>query len=241
MTIRTPATPPLALAIAAGLLCACAAHARPLGAFWVEVDNSAGNTPDMVGGDTTGTRTFDLFVQLEAGDVVYVADFGIAGPNDGLSTTQTVWQHPTGGDVATVNPQPFEANVVWDTHVALGDLTNLGQISTPVGPIDWDPAGFEGAWSASVGGQGFANPDNGNAMWLARITVSSAGAFGENTTALGEYLGGEFFVSGEGPNGQFPNSVAAKGVVSVGNAFIPTPGAMALFGLAGMAAVRRRR
>jgi len=227
---------------AAALAFAGSALAAPLGAFWVERDNSAGAVADGTGFSTAGTRTFDLFVELEPGDVLFAADFGIAGPNAGLSTTQTIAQHLTGGDTAPAGPPaPFELNKEWDTHVALGDAT-FGSVSLPVGAIDWDPTGFSGAWSVAVPNPGQANPDNGNAAWIARITLSSAGAFGDNTAPLGEFLGGEFFVSGESADGtDFGGSVASTGVVSVGNAFVPTPGAMALFGLAGVAATRRRR
>jgi len=215
--------------------------AVPTGAFWVEVDNG-GATDGFA--SVVGFRTFDLFVQLEAGDVLFAADFGIAGPNAGLTTSQTVFNHPFGADTRSpaLNEGAFPATV-YDTFVALGDADGQnGEVSTPVGAIDWNPAGFNGVWSVSVPLPGQAGPNLGDAAWLARVTVSSAGAAFDQTGAT-EFLGGEFFVSGTGPNGDFGQAVPSDGVVSVGNAFpqVPTPGAFALLGLAGVATTRRRR
>ena len=225
---------------AAALTIAGSAIAVPQGAYWVEVDNSAGNTPDLVGGDTTGQRTFDLFVTLEAGDVLFAADFGVAGPNTGLTTTQTIWNHPTGSDLQQV-PPAFAANVEFDTFLAMGDLDGTdGQISiqsfNDAGPL------IGGVWNPNApGGFTSAGPSSGNDFWMARFTLSSSGGFGAETGLL-EILGGQMFLSGDGPNGEFGQSVPATGVINVPNAFpVPTPGAVALFGLAGAAATRRRR
>ncbi len=235
------------LTAAAALTIAGSALAVPQGAFWTEVDNSAGFAPDLTGptSSLTGFRTFDLFVQLEAGDVVTAADFGIAGPNSGLSTNQSVYNHPAGGDAAT-GVLGFNANVVFDTFLAMGNLDGTaGQISVQSFDIS-DLSAIVAVWNPNApGGFTEALPDGGNVMHLARFSVTSAGLLGDATGdgGLGETLGGQLFLSGEGPNGTFGREIAANGVVDVPNAFppVPTPGAMALFGLAGAAATRRRR
>jgi len=229
------------LTAAAALTIAGSALAVPQGdAFWVEnvvVDNG-GDAADL-----TGFRSFDLYVQLEAGDVVTAADFGIAGPNSGLSTTQSIFEHAFGGNLAP-NPAFIGAfpDLAYDTFLRLGDLDGAASQIT-VQSFDFsNPAALTAVWNPNApGGFNQAVPDGGNAMILASITVSSAGGFGDLTGGL-EFLGGELFLSGEGPNGTFGREVAANGVVTVPNAFpVPTPGAMALFGLAGAAATRRRR
>ncbi len=224
-----------------------AASARPQHMFWTEVDNSAGFTDDILGPLTnlTGFRTFDLFVRLETGDTVSLASSGL-GIDSGLSTTQSIYDHPVGGDTQTTPIENFE-NVEWDTFVALGDLdgsANPSQIGF-VSPLNLsDPNSITAEWNPSLGlPKDFmlARPDAMNNMWLGRFTVSSAGLFGD-ATADTEFLGGQLFLSGEGTNGTFGREIAANGIVDVPNAFlIPTPSAIALFGLAGAAATRRRR
>lgn len=226
-------------AAAAALIFAGSALALPQGAFWTEVAivDDPGDATNMA-----GLRTFDLWVTMEAGDVLNAADFGIAGPNIGLSTTQTVFNHPFGNDL---EPTAFFLgafpDLEWDTYLAMGDLNgDLGEIT--VQSANW--AVITAVWNPNApGGFSTASPNSGLDLILARITVSSAGGFGD-FTGLFEFLGGELFVSGSGPNGLFGQQIAdlQLGVVTVPNAFpIPTPGAVALFGLAGCVVTRRRR
>jgi len=224
-------------AAAAALGIAGSALAVPQGAFWVEVpvvDNPADASV------LAGFRSFDLFIQLEAGDVVFAMDSGIAGPNTGLSTTQSIFNHGFGGD-AGVNPGfiGFFPDLAFDTTTHMGTLA-FGSYGTPVGPWTWG-AVITGVTSVNVPVPGSSSPDGSGAYHFARITLTSVGAFGEATAALGEYLGGQVFLSGTGLNGEFGGQIPATGVVNVPNAFVPTPGALALFGLAGAAAARRRR
>ena len=223
---------------------AVSAQAHPQEAFWVEIPviDSAADTHDL-----TGFRSFDLFVRLENGDGVYAQDFGIAGPNDGihLGAGQDFFQHTFGSDkAANPNLHTIFPDLTYDTRGQMGDK-DWGGYNVPIGPINWDPNGVDaGFWGISVGVDTTpALPDENGNYWFARITVSSVGAFGERTSDLGEFLGGQLFLSGEGPNGGFGREIAANGVVDIPNAFAaPSPGAAATMGLlAGGMLIRRRR
>lgn len=230
------------------------ALALPQEAFWVEVPifDDAGDASDL-----TGFRSFDLMIQMEAGDVVNAQDFGFAGPNDGISlgAGQTFFQHSSGGD-SGVDPSLTGTfgDLTYDTRaqmgtLAFGEFIDIGTLGGPM--VDWDPSGVVGVWSPNV----FNVPplteapvDANNQYWMARVTITSQGSFGTPTDALGEFLGGQVFLSGSGPNGEFGMFDAGSGVVDttqffIPNAFtIPAPGSAAALGLlAGAAMIRRRR
>lgn len=232
---------------ASALFVAGQAMALPQEAYWVEVpvfDDPSDSS------DLTGYRTFDLFVSLEDGDVVYAQDFGIAGPNAGLSlgAGQDFFQHAQGSDVeASSSLVGVFPDLTYDTSGRMGELAP-GEYQTFL--PDWDPNGTSIVWFPTVvDGQPVVpgTPDENNQYWFARVTVSSAGAFGSPTSAMGEYLGGQLFISGEGPNGEFGQQVPGSGVVDatqifIPNAFtIPAPGATATLGLLGVMALRRKR
>lgn len=210
---------------AAALTIAGSAFAVPQGAYWEMVDN----TTNIAGTDTgfeNSWMTFDLFVDLEPGDVVGAIDFGIAGGNAGLSTDGAFFNAgpPFGSDSHKValSFAGFAGDNEYDTAVAM----NNEDLSFAAA-MNWDPAGVTGAWFSSAANQ------VGGPVFVARISVS----------ADAEFLGGQLFVSGTGPNGNFGQEIEniPLGVVDIPNAKIPTPGALALFGLAGAAATRRRR
>ena len=201
------------------LVVACSSAVAQGQAFWVELDNSVnpanGNPTGLDDGSYDGTvyRTFDLFVILPPnGDGgppetngVYAADFGIAGPNTGLSTDGVFYQtpEPIGSDsvVANETAAPFEDRVFFDTAVAME-----GALFSFALPMDWDPAGVRGAW--------FVNPavqplEDGH-FFIARITIS----------ADASELGGQCFVSDQRCNpGDFGSCIPQVGVHIIPNAF----------------------
>ena len=206
---------------AAALTIAGSAMAIPVGAHWEMVDKS-GNLAGTTGLSATH-MTFDLFVDLEAGDAIAAMDFGIAGGNVGLSTDGVFHFAPAPG---TDNLQGNIAFAGFVPNLEYGTaVTSNGNSVNTVAYTRDNP--LIGAWFRS---------DNmssaGPSVWVARVTVTNDATF----------LGGQMFVSGAGPNGQFGQSTAdlPLGVINLPNA-PPTPGALALFGLAGAAAIRRRR
>ena len=208
------------------------ASAIPQGAYWEAVANCT----NPVTGESTGLedawRTYDLFVDLELGDVVGAIDFGIAGGNSGLSTDGVFFQTPPpfGGDSVRQNESfaAFSPTVPFDTAVAMND-----EPLSFAAAMDWDPAGVTGAWFSADQNQ------VGGPLFVARITVSS------DTT----FLGGQVFVSGTGPNGNFGQEIenVPLGVIDIPNAgfatgdCVPSPGAGGVFAAASLLALRRRR
>jgi len=236
-----------ALSIAAG---AQAGGGNPLGIThtWVEVDNSMlvnGNPSGLNDGSFDGTiyRTFDLFVNLTQTVTAFDSgnaqndSFGNSG-NTGIDATgATMFQfEPLPGtpldkipNVGTINAFPLAE---YDSWVGIGDAVGTN-ISTPV-PLVFNTTELTGAWF-TIGG---VPPENGG-VFVARFTVSSLLGFGQDESAS-RFLGGQLLVgTGDG------NST----IIDISNAFattgpppsIPTPGAIAIFGLAGLASVRRRR
>lgn len=208
------------------------ASAAPTGAHWEAICNRY----NPVTGEETGLHlewnTFDLFVTLEPGDTIGAIDFGIAGPNYGLSTDGTFYQTPApfGSDSVKRNLSfaEFSLTAPFDTAVAMNneDLS-FGAAMT------WDENGVTGAWFST----------NHNAVegpvWVARVTISSDALF----------LGGQIFVSGDGPNGEFGMNIPQTGVVNIpqgafqspGDCTVPTSGAIAILALPAISFRRRRR
>lgn len=227
----------------ATLAIAAPATALPLGAFWIEVDN--GGATDAFG-SIAGHRTFDLYVQLQTGDVMTGVQFEGSAGNPSLMYTQTVFQHSFGGDTRSpaINETAFPV-LEFDTYLAMGNLDGQDD-QIDVQHFDTiDPNAITASWTPNVA-NGFtaAQPDSfDNSMWLARFSVTSAGEFSSETDDI-EYLGGQLFLSGEGPNGAFGPGFGENGVVSTPNAFrmaAPTPGPITILAIAGAGASRRRR
>jgi|GEM_PF-4922144 len=202
----------------AAMLAAAQSLAVPQGAFWVEIP--VVDHPDDAT-DLSGFRTFRLYVQLEEGDTVTAADFGVAGPNSGLSTTQAIFNHPAGGDLIKSDLLiDFFPDLFYDTYLALGDLDGAASPS-PISVQNFNtsnPSSIVGVWSPNAVSDFMAFPDSQNVIWLAQITVSSAYEYGEGG-GPGEFTGGQLFLSGDGPNGEFGMQVAATGVVDIPGTF----------------------
>ena len=228
---------------AAALLTTNPAHAKPLEAFWQEVPIVDDPTDSS---DLTGFRSFELFIQMEPGDYVTIMDVGIAS-NVGLSlgAGQDFFQHDFGTD-KSVHPDfhSFWPDVEYDSRFQMGTAAH-DEYQTFLN-VDWDPTGLVGVFSGlhipGVDDSEFTFADSNDHYWFGRFTVNSAGMFGENTSDLGEFLGGQLYMFGDGPNGEFGQSSSITGVVDIPNAFaIPTPGASAILAGLALTTLRRRR
>ena len=203
------------------------AAALPQVLYLVEVDNST----NLAGADTGFEHswlTFDLYVDLEPGDIVFAADFGIAGSNTGIITDGAFYVAPAFASDSVADNVGFAA-LVGDLEYSSAVTINGGDVEFAQA-MDWNPAGVTGAWFVNPGQTGAGGPYGAEDMWVARITVS-------NDARL---LYGQMFVSGDGPNGAFGVS-GANIPLGVVNLPIPTPGAVSLLAIAGAAATRRRR
>ena len=219
------------LSTAALLVLAGAANAAVTGFAWREVAN--GNSPYPGNPATTlpaGSRTFDLYVVGDTvGDVINGVNFGGDGSGNYINVAGGVYNHPLGGDTRSFAFETFFPDIVFDTFATFGGgATTNGQATQFAGPVNLTGAGGElrftsftqppAALTAGTFGSHAAQ------IWVLRATVLAG------TTALG----------GGNSVGEIGLAGGALLSAAVNNA-IPTPGAVALLGLAGLAGARRRR
>ena len=215
---------------ASTLACAGLASASPLQGVSIE------SLGDMGYG-----QTYRVFVNLDAGARID-AVFGnsIAALSIGTADGMSFYQNSYGGPTSTSTNSdffPLVPSLEWDSYVTIGALYANG---SPFANNDLLDIGVD--WSSFNAG-GSIETDNGS--WF----ITPADAQGEEM--FGSVLIGQFTVVGGTGSGyhdlvmQFNlQGKDADGVTwqayNVGQ-LIPTPGAMALLGLAGFAGRRRRR
>lgn len=230
------------IAAIAATFAAGQALAVPQGAYLQQVDNSTNIAGANTGFELLWT-TYDLFVALEPGDVVGALDFGVAGPNTGLITDGVFFDGvPFSGE--TVGPNIALAILFPDIEYDSAVTINGGcEPVIIVAPTKWNPAGVTGAWLANAVQLGAGGPNGPDDMWAARITVSIGATF----------IGGQMFVAGTGPNGDFGifgnnlplgvlNLSINPGVIAPHTGcIVPTPGTTSLLAIAALAVMRRRR
>jgi hypothetical protein len=218
------------------------ASAAVTGHRWEVIDNSTYNFGSLAGQPTglTNVYTFDLFLQDDGGVPVSAIDSNDLSSviqNDGISVSGgTFYQVEFLGEnnlPPSTNEIDFAPELEFDTYVALGPLEDSEILVASA--IDFDVAGgtrLRGVWSPNPGaGVGSTVPaDENGEIYIGRFSVELLP--GESIETA--FLGGEI------------SAVLSDGtrqILTIDNAFdvIPSPGSAALFGLAGLAAARRRR
>lgn len=230
-----------ALTVAATLAAAGSAQAAFVG--WdMRVDADATASAQAVGGALSDAVVYRMYAVFnQAGQVLLnVFDANISVSSGTLFQAGA----PFGGDVAPNSGFfGFDQTLQWDSFVTINELSNTGSTS-----VNLDP---DFAWASNgvaAGGWANSNPTN----------LKGAAVFNADF-ARWETLVGQFTVVGMGardlPGPTFNgdgNWFGLAGItwnMGIGTetfqlfeqGFIPTPGSMALFGLAGLAAIRRRR
>jgi hypothetical protein len=227
-----------ALTLAVGLAAASSAHAGFVG--WdMRVDADATANAQGVAG-LAGATVYRMYAVFDDADNVVVNVF-----NANFSTTNggTLFQSgpPFGGNVAPNSGFfGFDATLRYDSFVTIGEESNLGSTSVITDP--------DFAWAAGgVAAGGWANSSPPN---LLGASVQNGSVW---ETLVGQFtvLGGTREIPGPTTNADgnwnglagitFNKGIGTTTVQLAEQGFIPTPGAMALFGIAGLTASRRRR
>jgi MYXO-CTERM domain-containing protein len=183
---------------------------------------------------TTSTwgDTYQFFADVDAGDQLN-AVYGDAENALSISTTGTFYQNAFGGPtVASMNPAffPIFPSMVYDSFVTIGLETNVGNAMLDIG-IDFTDFEAGGTiWTDN--GSWFATPDDSQVHEIGGKVM-----FAQLTVAAGDTINGT--VNMQGKNADGSNWTATAYAFS--NGAIPAPGALALLGLAGVTARRRRK
>ena len=216
---------------------------------WTEIDNSVspvtGTSPQtdlQAPFDPANFRTFRLFLYGDAsvqGQRIDAVNFGNFSQNYGMvpyalfTDGSAVYNHPSGGNVRSTALEGFLTAVYFDTYAAFGN-TAPGAIGF-AGGVDFSGNTDYGTGSGykAMGGAWFGAPGVGeilgaDGIMLLQVTVSA------DATFLGGDPLGLSRMQITGPN------TGGSLTLDIPNA-IPTPGAAALLGLAGLATARRRR
>ena len=174
---------------------------------------------------------YQIYVDVLAGDQLN-AVYGDADNALSVDGTGAFYQNAFGNhSVSGMNPALFGVfpSLLNDSYVTIGLETNVGNAMLDIG-IDW--AGFNaGGAIVTDNGSWFATPDDAQVY-----EVGGRVLIGQFTVALGDHVFGT--INLQGKNGSDGENWTATGI-NFDTA--PAPGALALLGLAGLAARRRRK
>ena len=176
--------------------------------------------------------TFQFFADLDAGNQLN-AVYGDADNALPISNSGMFYQSAFGGPtVAGMNPAffPIFPSMVYDSFVTIGLETNVGNAMLDIG-VDF--ADFEAGgdiWTDN--GSWFATPDD-----LQVYEVGGQVLFAQLTVAAGDTITGTVNMQGKNADGSNWTATA----VDFDNLAVPAPGALALLGIAGITARRRRK
>ena len=237
-----------ALSVSALFAAVGVANAAITGVTWRQVDNTVGAPgSDAFAGavwNAMNQYTFDLILLGDAGQRVNGINMGDANAPAAtpyfIQTNGATFNHAFGGNVRST---AFEAApgfnaIQYDTYVAMGDLA-AANISF-AGGVDLSTNGTSDQFMRATWFTTSETVLNAQGeMRIMRVTVGYAQGFDPFTQ--GGFLGTSGVGAGDASTIEIGLPGGALQVVTVGNAFIPAPGAMALAGLAGLAGLRRRR
>ncbi|MCH7573487.1 MAG: hypothetical protein IH891_11300 [Planctomycetes bacterium] len=216
------------------------------GFVWLEaVEIFASQTAGSASGSPAshGLRTFRIFAVFTGvgtdpnGDANQLVFVGADPENAGLLIIPAVFEHG-GSNADYLPPNLFfvqnAAGLEWDSYSAIG----MNSDGTGINPFAPTPD-FGGVTGGLLDWSGGVNDDNSG--WFTEGPAAQGLAIASPTsTGFGVFIAQLSFAGAIG--GDF---IAATqdglGIVTINTAIIPTPGALALLGLAGLAGIRRRR
>ena len=180
--------------------------------------------------------TYLIYADVDAGSELH-AVYGDDNVALNIEGTSAFYQNAFGGaTVASMNPAffPVFPSLVYDSFVTIGLTTNVGNNLQGIG-VDFGDmtagTGFEGAGGAiwTDNGTWFVTPDDAQA-----VEVDGRVLIGQFTVASGEGVSGTLNMQGSDADGTWEATGISFNTV-------PAPGALALLGLAGISARRRRK
>ena len=176
--------------------------------------------------------TYQIFVDVDAGDQLN-AVYGDSENGLSISTDGMFYQNAFGqATVAGMNPAffPIFPSLMYDSFVTIGLETSVGNAMLDIG-IDF--TGFEaGGEITTDNGSWFATPDDPQVN-----EVDGQVLIGQFTVAAGDSITGTVNLQGKNADGSNWSATGVEFFAPV----IPTPGAIALLGVAGLLTSRRRR
>jgi uncharacterized protein (TIGR03382 family) len=186
-----------------------------------------GATVMTMGEIVPGTTTYRIFVNFSSPDDRLLAISGNAGVSALRYAGAELVQNAPGFEDLDIQDRPFVGSLPGDSWVTVG-----GETAFSPGFLDPEFPGasvIKGSFFEQLDNGGYfdfdpGTPENGGTVLIAQFTIA-AGATATYEATVDHVLAGRSGVTS----------------VAMGTVVIPTPGAMALLGLAGLAGSRRRR
>jgi hypothetical protein len=183
------------------------------------------------------TWTLRLYADFDAETDELDAVFGDADNALSITSTHGFYQNPFGGPTsADINPALYDAfpSLVLDSWVTIGLEDNVGNNMMNIG-IDWSDFEDNGGAISTDNGTWFATPDDAQVLAGADLRVM-VGQFTMYGDASGHGSSFSALINIQGKHGDF-ETFQVRGISF--DLFLPSPSALALLCIAGVA--RRRR
>jgi len=242
------------LTIAAGLAVTASSASAALTGFEVREDAAVNAAARAVAGVGTDARVLRMFAIFDgAGDVAGAGDgsnslVGVTNTAVGATTfslaSGSFFQQTLVGTNFAPNPAFFGGfpDLEFDSFLSIGSMSNDTKTAVVAADFNWTSTSLTGSWFITPDPQGNAVADGAAfSVFVGQFTITGAGAGGSAVEVASATQGATTTGFSELLRGSIMLGTALGGSTPAIINFVPTPGALALFGFAGIAAARRRR